>query len=116
MELTSASLHLPAPTITSGFRSSRSQARVMAANWNRKGGLLGGTNYLLKLYKNKRLAKTVGEIFEIYGTRQRAVRIAARVLQSNVEISSHMKNPAQSLDIRKDHSSRLYLTKLRIVK
>jgi len=120
-------LNVQTPFVTSGYRSTMSQARVMGRNWERHGGStllsenqlsqlgsLGveivtrkktkevtlGLVYLYKLYKNKNLAIFVDEVYSNYGVNRNSKRIVSEYIESNPGISSHIKNPAEAVDLR----------------
>ena len=82
------------PYITSAFRGSEDQARVMFNNWKRQGGKADGkgTAYLVGLYANDDLAEKIGISFEETGE----YRKAARLLKKN-PVSSHATGEAFDL-------------------
>jgi len=81
------------PKITSGFRGPVSQARVMFNNWKLHGGVSGGTEYLIGLYANDKLAKRVGDTF----TSTNDWRTAASILKKQ-PVSAH--GSGKAIDIR----------------
>jgi hypothetical protein len=94
-----ASMGAEVPVVTSGYRSPNRQARVMARNWDRNGGPRGGTEYLISLYANDKMAQDIGSIFYDYGSGRKGQAAAAQYLTDN-NISSHMVVPTQVVDLR----------------
>jgi hypothetical protein len=92
------------PVITSGYRSKRSQARVIIDNWKSNGGKNGGDQYLISLYGTTNGAKyssiiakyKIGEEGE---DRKGCIEELFNYLKEIVG-SSHTKEPGQALDIR----------------
>lgn len=92
-------LGYPLPVVTSGYRSPRSQARVMAKNWETHGGPNGGRAYLINLYADDQMASTIDEIFNTYGTKINGIRMASEYLEYKGG-SSHMEYPSSAIDLR----------------
>ena len=68
------------PVVTSIFRGPESQAKTMFGNWKMHGGKKGvsdnkGNKYLINLYKDKEMAKKVGDIFTQTGSYKDVVPI-----------------------------------------
>lgn len=122
-----SSLGIERPVVTSGFRSAKSQARAMAANWLAHGGsmklskkqlqdlgslyttiltannnreITRGLLYLYNLYGNKEMAVVVNSIFEEHGPYTEGCRIVSEYLDSEEHVSSHMENPATAIDLK----------------
>ena len=85
------------PVITSGWRSLKSQATIMAKNWKSNGGKDSGRRYLTWLYGNK-FGGDISYIFENYGTEPRAISMAIEIIKSRPVGSHHITNPGQAVD------------------
>lgn len=98
---TAENLGAPKPVITSGYRTPKSQAKVMANNWTAHGGLNGGREYLINLYSDDVMAKAIDDIFRQYGTGQQALDLAEKyIIERGVHLGAHIRNPGIALDLR----------------
>lgn len=89
------------PVVSSGFRTASAQARSMARNWNKHGGPENGLKYLIDLYSDDEMAKNIHNLFLKYGTDKDGLEIVSNYLSTQKpQASSHMKNPAEAVDLR----------------
>ena len=121
---------LQKPYVTSGFRSTRSQIRAMANNWNKYGGgeivsdqvaqeraknqntvrgirsktrnpINLGLIYLYELYGDKEMAVGVNDVFMDIGTNRQGIKAGAEYWDSlGRPKKSHLASPATSVDLR----------------
>jgi hypothetical protein len=91
------------PIITSGYRTVRTQARIMASNWKTNGGVNGGREYLVKIYPDD-IAVALHDIFMQFGSRREGVSLGAErlsiYLNSNPKKFQHVQEPGRALDLR----------------
>jgi hypothetical protein len=101
--------NLPQPVVTSGYRSPDDQISAMASNWVSNGGLHGGNQYLLKLYRDDAMASAIGSIFTSNYDRAsdrvspdgRKEATAYWTQRYGTGSRSHLKVPAEAVDLRK---------------
>ena len=121
---------MPTPHVTSGYRSSRAQARAMAKNWMKYGGnkvvsdaeartkskrqgtidsIKSMTNepinlgliYLFELYADNKTIININQIFMQLGAKFGGQKAVAEYLDSSGNSPSpHMKTPGQAVDLK----------------
>lgn len=99
------------PIITSGWRSLRSQAALMAKNWENNGGLDSGRRYLQKIY-GKNYGGKMATVFETYGTGPKAIEEGVKVIKEQPVGSYHISDPGMALDFALTDGIREVLNKV----
>jgi hypothetical protein len=100
------------PVVNSGYRNPRGQARAMANNWKKHGGLSGGKEYLVGLYSDD-VGLAIDQIFSSLGTGPEGIKEAAEYIANSGRVSAHLRGDAIDLQLTSD--IREFISKIKAV-